>query len=72
MAWSELFFTVKRPDWALVEVVPFWLSVVVLAAALWPHSRRAAWLLAPYVAWVAFAGWLNLRVVQLNAPFGVA
>ncbi len=70
--WSELFFVARRPDWSLAEVVPFWLSILVLAAALWPASRRAGWLLAPYVAWVAFAGWLNLRVVQLNPPFGAA
>jgi TspO/MBR family len=33
-------------------------------------SSLAAWLLAPYLAWVTFAGWLNWRVVQLNKPFG--
>ena len=70
--WSELFFNARRPDWSLIEVVPFWLSVAALAAALWPRSRKAAWLLVPYLAWVAFAGWLNLRVVQLNPPFGNA
>ncbi len=70
VGWSELFFMVRRPDWALVEVVPFWLSIVVLAAAVWPVSRRGSLALAPYVVWVAFAGWLNLRVVQLNPAFG--
>ena len=70
--WSELFFNARRPDWSLIEVVPFWLSVAALAIALWPRSRKAAWLLVPYLAWVAFAGWLNLRVVQLNPPFGNA
>ena len=72
VGWSELFFSARRPDWALIEVVPFWLSIVVLAAAVWPASRRASLVLLPYVAWVAFAGWLNLRVVQLNPSFGAA
>ena len=32
-------------------------------------SRTAAILLAPYWIWVSFASILNLRIVQLNAPF---
>ena len=68
--WSELFFTVKRPDWALAEVVPFWLSILALILVLWPVSRDAGWLLMPYLVWVLFAGCLNLAIVRLNAPFG--
>ena len=26
--------------------------------------------MSPYLAWVTFAGALNLRIVQLNGPFG--
>ena len=69
--WSALFFTLHRPDWALGEVVPLWLSILALIVVIAPHSRRAAWLLVPYLVWVAFAGALNLAVVQINAPFGV-
>jgi translocator protein len=69
-AWSPLFFKLRRPDWALIEVVPFWLSIVALLVLAVPLSSRAVWLLAPYVAWVAFAAFLNLTIVRLNAPFG--
>lgn len=68
--WSELFFHFRRPDWALMEAAAFWASIVVLIAAVWPLSRTAGWLLAPYLAWVTFATALNLAVVRLNAPFG--
>ena len=68
--WSVLFFSLHRPDWALAEVVPFWLSILALIVAIAPYARRAAWLLAPYLLWVAFAGVLNYAVVRLNAPFG--
>ncbi len=68
--WSELFFMFQRPDWALIEVVPFWLSILLLIAVLRPVSSRASWLLVPYLAWVAFAGWLNVEIVRLNGPFG--
>lgn len=68
--WSEVFFRLQRPDWALIEWVPFWLSIVVLIVAVAQLSHAAAWLLAPYLGWVTFAGVLNLAVARLNAPFG--
>ena len=72
LGWSPLFFKLKRPDWALIEVIPFWLSILALILFVAPFSPRAAELLAPYLAWVTFASWLNWRIVQLNAPFGRA
>jgi len=68
--WSVLFFTLRRPDWALIEVAGLWLSIVVLIRELARHSRGAAWLLAPYLAWVTFASVLNLTIVRLNPSFG--
>jgi translocator protein len=67
--WSLLFFRLKRPDWALYEVGFLWLSIVLLIVLLSRESRAAAWLLAPYLAWVSFASLLNWTIVQLNAPF---
>ena len=72
LCWSPLFFKLRRPDWALIELVPFWLSILALIVFILPFSPRAAALLAPYLAWVTFAGWLNWRIVRLNAPFGRA
>lgn len=69
LLWSVVFFTARRPDWALAEVVTLWLSVLALIAFLWPRSRRASLLLVPYLAWVSFAAYLNYRVVTLNGPF---
>lgn len=69
MGWSALFFTLRRPDWSLVEVVFLWLSIVALIAGLWRLSPLASLLLAPYLAWVSFASVLNLAIVRLNAPF---
>ncbi|MEO8333549.1 MAG: TspO/MBR family protein [bacterium] len=67
--WSYLFFARRRPDWALVEVLFFWVSIVVLIVVVRPTSSAAAWLLAPYLAWVTFASVLNQRIVSLNGPF---
>ena len=64
--WSVLFFALRRPDWALVEVLLLWLSIVVLIYVLSDYSAPAAWLLVPYLLWVSFASALNLAVVRLN------
>ena len=70
VGWSGLFFALRRPDWALVEVVFLWLSIVLLMLAVKRLRPRTALLLLPYLLWVAFAALLNLAVVRLNAPFG--
>lgn len=71
-AWSPMFFTLKRPDWALIEVPLLWLSVLALCIVLREWSVLASWLIVPYLAWVSFAAILNWRIVQLNRPFGDA
>ena len=69
VAWSAVFFTLRRPDWALGEVTALWASVLALIVFLWPRSRRAGGLLVPYLIWVSYAAYLNLQVVRLNGPF---
>lgn len=69
VAWSVLFFQWRRPDAALAELVPLWLSILLLVVMAGRRDALAGWLLAPYLAWVAFAGVLNLTIVRLNAPF---
>ncbi len=69
VSWSMLFFSLHRPDWALLEVIFLWISILLLIIGLAPISRRASVFLAPYLVWVTFAAILNLAVVRLNAPF---
>ncbi len=68
--WSEMFFRLHRPDWAMYESAALWLSVLLLILLLAPQSSAAGWVLAPYLAWVTFATALNVAVVQINPPFG--
>jgi benzodiazapine receptor len=70
MAWSPLFFNLRRPDWALIEVPFLWLSILALMIGLKPYSSLAVWLLLPYLLWVAFAAFLNFTIVRMNPPFG--
>lgn len=67
--WSPLFFRARRPDWALIEVVFLWASLVALVVGLWPISQLASLLILPYLLWVSFAAWLNAAIVRLNRPF---
>ena len=69
VSWSVLFFRLRRPDWALVEVLPFWITIAALITLLVQHSALAALALAPYIAWVSFAAVLNWTIVRLNGPF---
>ena len=64
--WSLLFFNLERPDWALNEVGLLWLSILALIVDTAVKTPFAAWLLAPYLAWVSFAAFLNLIIVRLN------
>ena len=67
--WSLLFFQFHHPDWALIEVLLLWASVLALVVLGWQRSIAAAILMLPYLGWVTFAGYLNMAVVKLNGPF---
>jgi tryptophan-rich sensory protein len=67
--WSLLFFTLQRPDWALIEVSALWLSILVLILVCGRLSLIAGLLLAPYLVWVSIASLLNFEIVRLNGPF---
>ena len=69
LLWSPLFFKYQRPDWALIEVVFLWLSVVAMLYLTWSFAPLAGVLILPYFLWVSFAALLNAKIVQLNRPF---
>lgn len=60
--WSLIFFGLKNPGLAFLELVVLWLTIVVLIALAWKRSRIAAMLLVPYLLWVSFAGLLNFSI----------
>lgn len=70
--WNLLFFTVRRPDWALIEVPFLWLSILAPIVFFAPFAPVASLALLPYITWVSFASVLNLAIVRLNRPFGTA
>ena len=65
--WTPLFFGLHSPLAALVDILLLWPA---LALTLWLFYRllpAAGLLLAPYLAWVSFATYLNFMFWRLNA-----
>lgn len=66
LGWSYAFFVMQCPEIAFYELSVLWLSILATAILFWPVSRLATALLLPYLAWVAFAGYLNYTIWQMN------
>jgi tryptophan-rich sensory protein len=64
--WSVLFFSLHRPDLALLEIVLFLSLLITLFVRFARTDRLAAILWSPYVAWVSFASFLNYTIWSLN------
>lgn len=64
--WSILFFGLKTPTLALVEIIVLWLAILKTILAFKKISKSASYLLYPYLVWVTFATVLNFATVLLN------
>lgn len=66
--WPILFFQWHRPDLALVDLAALWVLIGLTMLRFHRVSATACWLLAPYLAWVSFAVYLNAAILVLNGP----
>ena len=64
--WSVLFFGMQNPTLALGEIFLLFISIYLCIKEFSQISKPAAWLMIPYLLWVAFATVLNLSIVLLN------
>ena len=65
-AWSLLFFGLKNPAFALVDIVALLGVLLWLQFAFWRLDRVAGMLWLHYVLWVSFATALNTAIWRLN------
>jgi len=65
--WSAVFFGLRNPGLALFELGLLWLTLAATIYAFAQIDLIAAALLLPYIAWVSFAGVLNLSIVRRQA-----
>jgi tryptophan-rich sensory protein len=66
-AWSWIFFGLRRPDLALVEILVLWSTILATLMVFYRIRCWAALLLVPYLGWVTFAAALNHAVWRLNS-----
>lgn len=64
--WMPLFFGAHRLGLAVVLMSVLIVAIGATIGAFRQHSRLAAWLLAPYLAWVGFLAVLSIQIWQLN------
>jgi tryptophan-rich sensory protein len=64
--WSVIFFGLKSIGLAFFEILTLWFSIIYTIANFYRISKKAAYLLLPYILWVSFAAFLNFSVWQLN------
>lgn len=64
--WSLVFFSLRSPAGAVVNIVLLLIAIVLCIRAFRVVRPRAAYLLYPYLAWVSFATVLNASVAMLN------
>ena len=65
--WSLIFFGLQRPDIALAEILALLAILCATTVVFLRADRLAGALMIPYVAWVAFASYLNAGFWWLNA-----
>lgn len=66
LGWSLLFFGLHRPGWAFAEIVLLFVAIALTLRSFRRISPLAGWLLAPYLAWVGYAGLLNYAIWYYN------
>lgn len=64
--WSILFFGLRAPLVAFIEIIILWILILITILIFYPISKAAALLLLPYILWVSFASILNFFLWQLN------
>jgi benzodiazapine receptor len=66
MLWSYLFFGLKNPMVALVEIILLWLMIYETWFVFRKIEKIAGWLMVPYLLWVTYATALNAAIWWLN------
>jgi tryptophan-rich sensory protein len=64
--WSLIFFGLRSPGWAVLEIVVLWGFILATTVQFYRLESVAGLLLVPYQLWVTFAAVLNATIWQLN------
>ena len=64
-SWSIFFFNMQSFIVCFIILVALWLSIIITIIKYYKINKIAAWLQAPYLLWVTFAGYLNFAIILL-------
>ena len=64
--WPIFFFSLSAYLFAFIWLVALWLLILITTLLFFRLRKVSGYLMLPYLAWVAFAGYLNLSVYYLN------
>lgn len=64
--WSIIFFNLESYLFAFIWLVALWILILLTMIKFFRIREAAGYLLLPYLAWVTFAGYLNLGIYLLN------
>lgn len=64
--WSILFFGLRSPGAALMEIIVLWSLIIATMVRFYRIDRVAGYLFIPYSIWVTFASVLNASIWYLN------
>ena len=68
-AWTPVFFGAQSLGGGLAVIVLLFFAIAATIQRFHPLDKPSAWLLAPYLAWVAFATLLNVALLAMNGKF---
>ncbi len=64
--WSLIYFNMQKFGFALLWLMALWALILLMTLSFRRVDKTAAWLQLPYLLWVAFAGYLNWVMWELN------
>ena len=64
--WSILFFGMRNPFLAMIEIIILWLMIYETYVKFGKIDKIAGYLFIPYILWVSFAAVLNGSIWWLN------
>ena len=66
LAWSFVFFGLRSPGLALLDMALLWAMLALATYAFFGRDRAAGLLMLPYLAWMSFAAFLNAAIWMMN------
>ena len=64
--WTIIFFNFRLFTFSFIWLLIMLAFIIATCVSFFSIRKPAGWLLVPYVAWTAFAGYLNFMISVLN------